>query len=449
MLRVDIRFPVLVLSLLVAVLACRKEAASETDVHSVGTAKKQAVTIWWAQWAPSDGLQALGKEYEKETGVTVKVHQIPWSSFQDQVFLNFGNRTTSFDIVVGDSQWLGRGATDKLYLELTDWLSKAVDMKSIHPQALQYLCEYPTGSGRYFAAPAETDAVGFAYRRDWFEDEGEKAAFEAKYKRALAVPQTWDELRQVAEFFHRPAEKRYGAALLTGRGYDSLVMGFQQILWAYGGSWGDRETFQVKGHLDKPEAVEALKFQRALLGYAPPNGANLDYGKVLEAFVSGSVAMAMDYFAFFPKIVSDMGDRAGFFVVPARGERRFSSLGGQGMSISTKVPEAQQKLAKDFIAWFLKRETQERWITKEAGFTANTEVLASEAFTKRTAYNAPLAESMNYLKDFWNVPPYNELLASATQRLGQALDGEMTEKAALEALAVEHERIFKEAGLVR
>ena len=69
---------------------------------------KRAITIWWAQLAPADGLQELGNEFEKETGIAVRVHQIPWTSYQDQVFLEFGNRRTAFDIVVGDSQWLGK-----------------------------------------------------------------------------------------------------------------------------------------------------------------------------------------------------------------------------------------------------------------------------------------------------------------------------------------------------
>jgi multiple sugar transport system substrate-binding protein len=260
------------------------------------------------------------------------------------------------------------------------------------------------------------------------------------------VPATWDEFKDIAAFFHRPSQKRYGCALLTGRGYDALVMGFQPFLWAFGGSWGDANT---KGVLDTPGAVAGLEFMKSLLAYAPNDGPNMDYGKTLEAFTSGSTAMAMNYFAFYPKIVTDMGPKAGFFVVPARGARRFTSLGGQGMSISAKVSPEQQTLAKDFIAWFLKRETQEKWIRKEAGFTANVEILNSDAFKKATPYNEPFSQSMNYIQDFWNVPSYNELLSTASQRLGQALDGVKTPLEALSLIATEHERILKEAGNAR
>jgi multiple sugar transport system substrate-binding protein len=414
---------------------------------SAAASAGDAITIWWAQWAPADGLQQLGDEYAKQTGVKVTVHQIPWGSYQDQVFLDFGNKQTSFDIVVGDSQWLGRGATEKLYVDLTDWLPTAVDLKSVHPAALKYLCEYPAGQPKYFAAPCETDAMGIAYRKDWFEDAAEKTAFKAKYGHELAVPQTWDEFKQIAEFFQRPDQKRYGCAIGTGRGYDCLVMGFENFLWDFGGSWGDPATFAVKGHLDTPQAAAGLDFMKSLLASGPKGAANLDYGDLLESFTNGSTAMAMNFFAFSPTIAKQMGDKAGFFVLPGKDGKRAIALGGQGMSISTKVPAAQQELAKKFIAWFDSREIQEKWITKDAGFTANTEVLKSEAFRKATSYNAAFADSLDHVQDFWNVPCYNELLAKAVQRIAEALDGKSTAQAALSALAADHEEILEDAKL--
>jgi ABC-type glycerol-3-phosphate transport system substrate-binding protein len=142
------------------------------------------------------------------------------------------------------------------------------------------------------------------------------------------------------------------------------------------------------------------------------------------------------------------GDKVGFATVPAHEGRRIASLGGQGLSISTRIPKEQQELAKGFIAWFLERETQERWITKPAGFTANTEILASPEFRARTPYNAPFADSIDTMRDFWNVPPFNELLNVTQKYVGQALDGQMDTFEALHKLAEEKERILREAGLL-
>jgi multiple sugar transport system substrate-binding protein len=426
--------------------SCQKQRGAETPPPAAGEQPApKTLTIWWAQWAPADGLQALAEEFGRKENVTVKVHQIPWSSFQDQVFQEFGKPNTAFDIVVGDSQWLGRGATKGLYVDLTGWLPSAADVKALHPLALKYLSEYPTGSGHFWAAPAETDAMGWAYRKDWFEDPAEKAAFKKKYKRELAVPETWEDLKTVAEFFTRPDNKRYGNVLVTGRGYDDIVMGFEQVLYAFGGAWGDPKTMKVQGALDSADAVKGLDFFKTLLKYAPPGGTKLGYGEALEPFVNGSSAMLMNYFAFFPDLAKKMGDKVGFFAMPKNGTRRYASLGGQGFSISTKAPPAQQELAKKFIAWFLQEQTQREWVKKPGGFTANAAILKSDAFKAASPYNAAFAQSMDIVQDFWNVPVYNELIASTAQQLGEALDGKKSSKDALAALAAEHEKILSQA----
>jgi len=435
---------------LLGLAACGKDktSAPSTSGASGSGAKPSSagsITVWWFQWAPADGLAELGKDFEAETGIAVNVEQIPLSSYQDKAFLEFGGSRTRFDILIGDSQWIGRGATKGLYLELTDWLPSVVDLKTIHPRAAKYLCEYPGGSGKWFAAPCETDAIGLAYRKDWFEDPGEKAAFQQKYGRELTVPQTWEEFRDVAQFFQRPEEKRYGCAMPSDRAYDGLTMGVQNVLWAFGGMWHEEGSTKVAGFLDTQGTVDAIEFFRELMKLGPKGAERLDYGQVLEAFTNGSTAMLLNYFAFFPDLAKKMGDKVGFFAMPKNGTRRYASLGGQGFSISTKTPPAQQELAKKFIAWFLQEPTQQEWVKKPGGFTANAAILKSDAFKAASPYNAAFAQSMDIVQDFWNVPVYNELIASTAQQLGEALDGKKSSKDALAALAAEHEKILSQA----
>ena len=153
----------------------------------------------------------------------------------------------------------------------------------------------------------------------------------------------------------------------------------------------------------------------------------------------------MNYFAFFPDLARKMSGRVGFFAMPRQGERRFASLGGQGFSISTKVPPAQQALAKKFIAWFLRTDTQKQWVRKPGGFTANAEILKSDEFRKASPYNTAFAESLDIAQDFWNVPVYNELIAATAQQLGEALDGKKSSRDALAQMAVEHQKILRDA----
>jgi multiple sugar transport system substrate-binding protein len=426
---------ILVLGLLLP--ACGGEAADSGP----------GITIWWAKWAPADGLAELGKVYEEQTGVAVNVHQIPWTDYQSQAFLEFGNSQTAFDIVIGDSQWIGSAVDVGIYLELTDWISSAVDMSTVHEKAARYLCEYPLGSGRFFAAPCETDCVGFAYRKDWFDDPAEQAAFAQRFGRKLEVPTTWAELRDIAAFFQRPDEKQFGVVTLSGRAYDSLVMGFQQVMWAYGGAWADASG-SPRGVVDSPQTAEALEFYAELVKLGPDGGSRASYGDAVQYFMNGSTAMMMNYFAFFPDIAAseELGGKVGFFPNPRHEGRRGVSLGGQGFSISTKTSPEKQQLAKDFIAWFQEREQQDAWILKPGCFTADTNILASSSFRAATSYNAAFADSLADVQDFWNIPEFNDLLSVAQKHLAEAIDGKTSPADALAAIAEGQEAVLRDAG---
>src|SRR5215213_3345138 len=84
------------------------------------------------------------------------------------------------------------------YVELTDKFNTELNGKNLSPATVTAYAEFPKGSGKYWAYPTEGDADGWAYRKDLFEDPKEMEAFKAKYKRDLAVPTTWAELRDIA-----------------------------------------------------------------------------------------------------------------------------------------------------------------------------------------------------------------------------------------------------------
>ncbi len=167
---------VVVLLVLLALLAASCAAPTAPDAAAPEAAEPAAggeaadasgveeLTILWAQWDPADYLQEIGNLYEEETGIKVNVVQEPWGSFYDRAFTEFAAGGDSFDMIVGDSQWLGQGAEQGHYVELTDFMvGEGID-KTVTPATLTYYGEYPTGSGKYWAFPTEGDAVGWAYR---------------------------------------------------------------------------------------------------------------------------------------------------------------------------------------------------------------------------------------------------------------------------------------------
>lgn len=408
------------------------------------------ITIAWAQWKPSDYLDQLSKEFTKETNIQVSVEQIPWPDYQAKIQTGvWTGKTDKFDIIVGDSQWLGRGATENHYVDITDWAKTNVPWDKIAPSAKAFYCDY---EGKTYGVPCEADAIGFAYRKDLFEAPAEMAAFKAKYKRDLAVPKTWAEFKDVAEFFTRPEKKLYGAALFYagGGGYDGITMGFMQTLWALGGDLHDASG-KVEGVINSQKSIEALDFYaKTLKKFNPPGAEKFYYNETLSEFKAGDVAMAMDWYTFFPgltdKTENPRADKTGFFVVPAGPAGRFISLGGQGMSISSY--SKNQENAKKFLAWFSKEETQAKW-AKLGGLTTNTAVLASDEFKKATPFNSAFAESAPLLKDFYNNPKYADLLDATQIHWNAAVTGSETPKAAMDAIAVKHTQVLKDAGMLK
>ena len=146
----------------------------------------QELTIFWAEWDPANYLQELVNEYTAETGVKVTVQTTPWADFQTKAFAEFNAKGDAYDMVVGNSQWLGAGSTGGHYVDLTDFFAKHSVAESMAPATVTAYAEYPKGSSKYWSIPVEGDATGWAYRKDWFEDPKEMAAFKAKYGYDLA-----------------------------------------------------------------------------------------------------------------------------------------------------------------------------------------------------------------------------------------------------------------------
>ena len=83
--------------------------ALATAIPAIASAEE--LTIFWAEWDPANYLQELVNQYTAETGVSVTVLTTPWSDFQTKAFAEFNAKGDAYDMVVGDSQWLGAGAT--------------------------------------------------------------------------------------------------------------------------------------------------------------------------------------------------------------------------------------------------------------------------------------------------------------------------------------------------
>lgn len=415
------------------------------------SAMSQELTIFWAEWDPANFLQELVNEYEVETGVVVTVETTPWGDFQTKAFTEFNARGSAFDMIVGDSQWLGAASEGGHYVDLTDFFAEHNIGEVMAPATVKYYAEYPGNSGKFWAVPAEGDAVGWSYRKDWFEDPAEMSAFSAKYGYDLAPPATWAELLDMSEFFHRPDEDRYGVAIYTDNSYDAMVMGVENAIFSYGAELGNFETYEVDGYINSEAAVAALEDYKKLYSFTPPGWAKTFFVENNQAITEGLAAMSMNYFAFFPALLNEATNpnaaNTGFFANPAgpSGDQ-FAALGGQGISV-VSYSENQEESFK-FLEWFIREDVQQRWADL-GGYTAHAAILSSDGFRSATPYNEAFYQTMFKVKDFWAVPEFAELLTAANRRLYPFIVGdEGTAKETLDALAEDWTNTFRQYGRV-
>ncbi len=427
-------------------------AAEPTKAPEPAAPAVKELKILWAQWDPADYLQQIGNMYEKETGIKVTIQQEPWGSFYNVFATEMAAKGDTWDMVVGDSQWIGQMTSQGHYVDMTDFLTSTGLKDTVTEATLTYYGSY---GGKLWAYPTEGDADGWAYRKDLFEDPKEKDAFKAKYGYELAPPKTYKELKDIGEFFTRKDQGLYGVAIYTQKDYDAITMGVENTMFSWGADWKDANN-NVMGVVNSPEAVESLQFYRDLYECCQwPGGNNAFFAETNDAIISGQAVMAMNYFAFFPALVNEgtnakYFDKMGFFPNPAGPTgKQHAALGGQGTSIISYISDERKQASMDFIKWFGQEKIQAEW-AKLGGYTCNTNVLKSDAFLNATPFNPAFATTMGFVKDFWNIPEYGQLLEVAQREFSKfVVEGTGTAKEAMDTIAAEHDKALREAGYIK
>lgn len=391
-------------------------------------AQETELSIIWFAWPPCDLLDTITDDYE-DADVTVTC--VPIGQWFDQIFLDFAAQSGA-DLPILDSQFMGAAVEGGHLVEMTEWMEENLPLDDYVPAALTSYGEVPIGSGRLYAAPLMTDTRMLVYRTDLFEE----AEFEA--------PETWSELLEQAQFFQESDLVDYGFATHWSSDGDLVATTWNHILWSFGGELWDPEEYQVEGILNNETGVEAVEFARELWETAPPGAGSFGFDETVTAMCNGSTAMVEIWYGFGGAFTStescEFADNIGFAVVPGE-EEHFISLGGMGISVSQYSDN--QEAAFDLVEWLQSDEVQLRWAA-EGGFPARLSILQSEEFQNAAPYTPSFAEAYLLVKDFWNLPEYNEMLGIQQEYLNLAITDQLAAEEALDLIAEEQQEILDE-----
>jgi multiple sugar transport system substrate-binding protein len=422
---------------------------------SAQAAEGKSLTLCWAAWDPANALVELSKAFTAKTGVQMKYEFVPWPNYADRLLNELNSHGKLCDVLIGDSQWIGTAATEGHYVELTDFFKKNdIKMADFMDATVEGYSTWPKGSKHYWALPAMGDAVAWTYRKDWFARPELQKEFQARYGRELTPPKTWQELKDIGQFFQGrviDGKKVYGAAIYTERGSEGITMGVANTMYAYGMQYQNpKKPYDMKGYINGAGAVEGLKFYKELYDCCtPPGHSNAYMTEDLDAYKSGQVAMQMNFIAFFPGIAKDPavgGAKTGFFAMP-KGKIAAAQLGGQGMSV---VKYSDKKdLALEYIKWFAQPAVQQKW-WEMGGFSTAKSVTTAPGFLTSEPYAPVYLDSMKIVKDFWQEPTYAQLLLQMQKRVHEyVVAGKGTPQAALDGLLKDWTATFQEDGKLK
>jgi multiple sugar transport system substrate-binding protein len=233
-----------------------------------------------------DPLYELIPEFEHETGRRVHVAaRLVHPELNAHLEEVYRAGTGAYDLISTHNKY---APSQKYFLHpLDDWFHEP-ELAEFVPSVL----EMSRVEGWLLSLPRNIDVRLLHYRRDLFLDPAEQQRFRAATGRDLRVPETWEELAQVAKHFARPPAL-YGFAF---PGRDSGLFGtfFELVAMAGGKLFGpdlrpafvDAAGRWALGYLHRLYAVDKV---------TPPELPEMRYDEVSNVFLEGRCAMVADW----------------------------------------------------------------------------------------------------------------------------------------------------------
>jgi multiple sugar transport system substrate-binding protein len=346
----------------------------------------------------SSNLQAIERvkaQFESANNVRIEIERVPFADALEKANQDLALGTGRYDIVLQYNFTLS-SYVEGGYVWSLDQLKAdhpSIDTSfesSLFPNAWREVGFYYGGADHNgppqpFGYPFAANTMLLVYNRQMFEDAGNQARFQAAYHRPLAVPKTWDEFKQIADFFTDPSHGTHGV-VLQGGADGWLYYEYAAILNSMGGAvlpkiygWERKADAEVDLTDDTPMRAASL-----YLSLKPDNAGDFKkYGAVeqRQLFRQGNIALAIMWSDYVYDLTFSDGVRSkqfGFAPLPGNS----SPLAGGSFYINKRSRHVATAFA--FLSWLLDPKRQSGLVKQG---------LASPL---RTAYTPEVIEAVPY-----------------------------------------------------
>lgn len=228
-------------------------------------------------------------------GIDLELIGIPVNELYDKEILELATGTGAYDLVMFNPAWMG---------DYVDFLVPLDDFMNKWDPAWEDILEgfrvwENTYEGKRYTLTMDGDVILLYYRKDLFEDPKEMAAFKAKYGYALAPPETWDQVLDIAAFFRRDTN---GDGAIDMWGYADQPKRGRSFYWyllryaAYLSP--DPQYFDPKSMkplINTPAAVAALENYKKAIDLGPPGILGWEWDELYNSFLQGKLAMIVHW----------------------------------------------------------------------------------------------------------------------------------------------------------
>lgn len=402
--------------------------------------------IGWAVWAQSQPvvlrmlvpapdappLRPIVEAFQKENPrIRVELVEGPNATnlVEDLYTSAFLLGDSPYDLINMDVIWTPKFAAAGWLTDLSDRVSQE-DLSRFNPVDV----EGGRYNGKLYRLPMRSDVGLLYYRTDLLE----QAGFEP--------PQTFDDLVRISKALQDNDAVPWGF-VWQGRQYEGVVTNFVEVLQGFGGFWVNPQTKDIG--LDRPEAIQAVKFMRSTVteGISPPGVTTYQEEDTRRFFQSEQAAFLRSWpyvWTLANKEDSQIRGKVGILpMVHAPGQSSGACLGGwgPGISKSTRHPDEAWQAVQFFTSYDPLRE----FILKE-GYTPSLKALFTDP--ELTAQYNHFPEMQRIVNEAVLRPPiaqYAQASDILQRYLSAALTNRMSPEDAMRRAAAETRRLLDAA----
>ncbi len=408
---------VLAMMLTMALTGCGKsDAPAAADQPAEAT--KTTLNILMEDVPDTVCVTQLLDQFTKETGITVNVESVNYSSMHEKILTQMLSSTNSYDLIVVDCYWVGEFAAAGWMEPLDSYIEKSGFDTSVYIDSMMNMVGKVDDTT--YMLPFYNYMMSLITRTDVWEEAG------------MEVPNNLEDYVAACKQITANGNGEMYGAIMMGLRPDPIVVEWCNYMFSSGGDFYDADgNITING----PEAVHALElYIDNMTNAAPAGAAGYGFDEAYNVMAQGNAASFISYNWMMPKLQnaeeSSVSGLCDLSIMPGG----VSLNAGWGWAIPHN---AEDKAASwKFLEWVESFDVCKARALA-GGSPTRSDVLSDKEVQAAWPYLATVHTIMEDSKMIPIMEDAPQLIEVLGRELSEAVSGTKTPQAALDTVAAE------------